>query len=1187
MVCAAPRYRKSGFTLVVTLALMILITVIAVGLLTLSSVALRSTKASSAESIARNNAKMALMIALGELQKHTGPDQRVTAPADLAGDVGGIRLSAGKTPINTKSAGGIANGLSSVQPGTRYWTASWETVTPANPAGKIYTLPPGATNIKWLISGNEAAPNNFTPASSIASVSGSGVVADSAKAVILAGSNTIGPPSAGRIESYVAAPLVEILTTQQGVTNRGRYAWWIGDEGTKARINGVSPTAPAQASTYASLAGNRGGWEVVAGTANHPVPGGAKHQDLGKVATLPSYDLINGAPTVDTKQILFHGSTTSSRGVLADSLQGGLRIELNSSLTTGFPAATTFPNTPKAGSNIIPTAVAANIKGPKWDALKAFYTQSKSAAATKTLTVKTAGTGGYDITIAPIITDLRLLFGVRLTDKGNNSYGIIPCGKIAVALANPYPYPLEWKQDLELEIIDETPYTNNRDSSIYRGGALANQRFLGRGTSEPAVFNKAVFVISKDRLEPGEAKAFTLGGRLVRPFGDTSTQRIPMKPLASASPSNFEVCVELDQKPDEKFTGSAALDDRESWTTSQPTAELRLSGGTGNILRRVERMEFDNGFHLTTKNYVDYNTIRDRKMPFPLLLYSFQISQPGVRYDTLLPAPDMMGTRNSTLRTFADFNLRATKFGRLITSYAPPPYFFIITDDENELPFTPSSSSLPSQTGPGFTKDLAFNPLPWGRAPTSDVKKTVLFSFPKTFVSLAQFQHADLTGDDEFVSISQQPGNALGNSYATPFVKRRNSILGRANFIVSGISSMDPAISSTKVAANYYDMSYLLNAAMWDTFYFSPYSDSSASTGQTSPNMVVAFPPASSGDLQDPLNAASCLLIDGSFNVNCTSKEAWMALLASTRFQTHPSGDANTTDAMFPRSLEQPDHSKSPPTGVSPDSFSGYRRLTPQQIDQVATEIVKQVRLRGPFVSLSHFVNRTLIDPNPAVVNSAMLGRSGALQAALDIGGVNISPDGAKNAFQPRIATSDDKLKLQVDGDGPRADLLGVSGNQANGTRGTLYGGEEQDGTKVWAPQSKDLNVGACASIYADRKLLTDGTLIPEQGFRSTGIPGWVTQADVLQAIGPSLSARSDTFRIRTYGEALSPDGKTVLAKAYCEAIVQRTPHYLDPSNAPTVRNASLTDNKLLPVNKTFGRRYQIVSMRWLSSNEI
>lgn len=75
--------RHSGFTLVVTLALMILLTVIAVGLLTLSSIALRSSGQGEAAAIARSNARMALMLAIGDLQKLTGPDQRVTAPASI------------------------------------------------------------------------------------------------------------------------------------------------------------------------------------------------------------------------------------------------------------------------------------------------------------------------------------------------------------------------------------------------------------------------------------------------------------------------------------------------------------------------------------------------------------------------------------------------------------------------------------------------------------------------------------------------------------------------------------------------------------------------------------------------------------------------------------------------------------------------------------------------------------------------------------------------------------------------------------------------------------------------------------------------------------------------------------------------------------------------------------------------
>jgi hypothetical protein len=91
----------------------------------------------------------------------------------------------------------------------------------------------------------------------------------------------------------------------------------------------------------------------------------------------------------------------------------------------------------------------------------------------------------------------------------------------------------------------------------------------------------------------------------------------------------------------------------------------------------------------------------------------------------------------------------------------------------------------------------------------------------------------------------------------------------------------------------------------------------------------------------------------------------------------------------------------------------------------------------------------------------------------------------------------------------------------------------------------------------------------------------------VLQAIGPSIAARSDTFRIRAYGEALGPDGKTVIAKAWCEAIVQRVPGYVDPSNPPSARMASTSDSALTTTNQKFGRKFEITSFRWLAQNEI
>ena len=75
--------RSHGFALVVTLSLMILLTVIAVGLLTLNSISLRASSLGSATATARANARMAMLIAIAELQKAAGPDQRVTGAAAL------------------------------------------------------------------------------------------------------------------------------------------------------------------------------------------------------------------------------------------------------------------------------------------------------------------------------------------------------------------------------------------------------------------------------------------------------------------------------------------------------------------------------------------------------------------------------------------------------------------------------------------------------------------------------------------------------------------------------------------------------------------------------------------------------------------------------------------------------------------------------------------------------------------------------------------------------------------------------------------------------------------------------------------------------------------------------------------------------------------------------------------------
>lgn len=68
-----------GFALVVTITLLVLLAVIALGFLSLSAVTLRSGTQNQVRADAEANARLALQIAIGELQKQMGPDQRISA----------------------------------------------------------------------------------------------------------------------------------------------------------------------------------------------------------------------------------------------------------------------------------------------------------------------------------------------------------------------------------------------------------------------------------------------------------------------------------------------------------------------------------------------------------------------------------------------------------------------------------------------------------------------------------------------------------------------------------------------------------------------------------------------------------------------------------------------------------------------------------------------------------------------------------------------------------------------------------------------------------------------------------------------------------------------------------------------------------------------------------------------------
>jgi hypothetical protein len=65
-------------------------------------------------------------------------------------------------------------------------------------------------------------------------------------------------------------------------------------------------------------------------------------------------------------------------------------------------------------------------------------------------------------------------------------------------------------------------------------------------------------------------------------------------------------------------------------------------------------------------------------------------------------------------------------------------------------------------------------------------------------------------------------------------------------------------------------------------------------------------------------------------------------------------------------------------------------------------------------------------------------------------------------------------------------------------------------------------------------------------------------------------------------GEAKDDMGN-IQARVWCEAVIQRGAAYVDPSDPASTATASLKS----PVNARFGRRFDMVSFRWLHPQEV
>lgn len=1187
---------RSGFALVLVIAILAFLVLLMVGLGLVMRLETGAATAQQKMTEARQNAILGLYSAIGQLQELAGPDQRVTARANILGK--------GNATIENPN-----------------WTGVWRRRpgTPLLPGGNGTYDPHPKEFLGWIVSGRDSrAPSNTTAAMKESAtiqlldhVSESGDVVSVAKEDVVSGNKTT-----------------------------GHFAYWAADESLKAKINledlrksgaKSNPTAK-ELTTAANLRTGRPPDLSILDTGfSDWLTDPAINKNRTLVEFLQDATLVEETPGKSVLRDQFHDLTTHPKGVLSDTLNGGLKKDLSLAFNMSdaeFGGDTFFSDTAGNFKNAIvgwtpPDSLPAasptsepyehnfvyqvdgsnpgtKVLGPTWSRLRSYFRLNESLQGTTTApylsfsgssistpwriagnstgeqsarstandaiadkggSLKTSDArikGALDqknnavqrptnAFLAPVLSQVG--FVLSLTQRDASAAGTKNLGLVLdafISVWNPYNLPVKvdamrvdcWPPNLKFQV-------SNNGTAMFASPAKLQTKSAGVPSiisSETGavvtdanafffLFNSNSTLTSPIELQPGEVRVF---------YGQTpsgmSKQWLPMYSTVpdttssgmkywnwptgvgnATSTANFTVTDEL--------TVEITPDDAERMLCKTYAGVFKQNIGhlRSAFYWQAVANSSENGFALRTSE----NAARTGS-PTSVLVTSAGISSSGGKLPIAVVRTylrDLSDAGSYPSRFMVDMNPR----GGLQRHYGGPygsPEKFMPNYELRAADMTVGPGQIPGEIGAvlngGFARGF------WGNghnASQNGVNFASLFAIPvRQPLSLGEFQHCPV--DDWH----HTPAYAIGNAFASPFVESTKAVDGYAGYASEGGFQ-------TQV-----DHSYLLNHHLFDSFYLSgigprpdrgltqkevvqaladPYSNERKPSGKLAdgplpnPRMVVrpglrkeeiaaALDPSPlPGPSSDrPYSrSAEFLMVDGPFNVNSTSVDAWKTILASSGRMTIPIlepgspleliADANTA---FPRCLPA---NGGATAGIN-DRWRGYRSLSTTEVGTLAEEIVKQVKERGPFLSLSDFVNRRLeTSSNPH-------SQRGTLQAAIETAKLNSGTS---------VSPADFKYPANAKGD-------------------------------------------------AD-----------------AGAPGYLLQGDILQALAPILTPRGDTFLVRAYGDACNPGNPSMIeAKAYCEAIIQRLPEKVDSTE-------KIADPD--PATGGPGRRFRIVAFRWVPEDEI
>ncbi len=1217
-----------GFALVVTLSLMILITVVAVGLLGLSAVSLRTSSQGLAQAEARANARLALMIAIGELQKQFGPDQRISANSSI---------------LDTDSS----------KVTHLHWTGAWDSwkaglgetsqhSTISGVAGEM--APKYQPNRKdyfrsWLLSLDPGEASEIETARNLA-LTGTKMPSASATAVQLVADGSLG--TSANTADFVSARLLDVDSSATGSPFRGRYGWWVGDESQKARLMDDSHTINKDDTLAARLSRQQApgsmGTRTIKGLENF-----TNEQQLASLPSLLTVGLINGA-TKDAA-LNFHSITPFSWQVLADVREGGLKRDLSTLLERPInPGESTdeFMLYRFSGSERVPIQDLAAyyqlyqaFPGNAADGNRG--AQYSSAILRNGIQIPTPDYGGSNeknkfhrqysgLYRSAVPIKLQLLLGMlakprppaEITAQSPESHELYMSTTLSITLWNPTNLPLVMDNSGQLSQRIrwyDTPFSIQwikNAGEFTRTSSLAWAMSAGSGII-------CELDISRDKplvFEPGEVKVLSIPYQSqVVDFQRWDNESRDYQNLKENWDANGFLTLPRTARAASGRNEAPHIMNHRLLFSADDQIQLKISADQAipePMVFTLSQDSYQDKGLLQERAYHHYRHRSRRNPPNSAAALDFNKSLMARGFPGQVPFIDVPSTSGTTI-------IASTRPDPVTGKVQPYPFmaFSLMAGAEthestnagpmegrkfSSRPFL-HSSAINAATIDADHPDSFYNyGWNWWIEPINSVLEAnvqvtddgkgyygggygagtgtnhvVQQEIPVVPpISIASLSHAMLGGfslaEDVPLQIFQtelepQPLavgkgglfphtlQAIGNAYAHPQLAADKAYSDDFQRI------FDSAVGAKSVV--FADHSYLANKALWDEFFFSSITPQPASVKAFGGNERSAKQVANdfffnekplpnrriapyTGDLdQTKLNTlfsdseyqaftdgladkiAAHLLVEGPFNINSTSVDAWKALLASLKGKPVAyldkdkalagviNPDTASTTGTPVSSFTMPN--AKPGTGSSnpndPSQWLGWRELNDSEIEELAEAIVRQIKRRGPFLSLSEFVNRRLDG------NNRNLSAKGALQAALDDPAVSINA----------------------------------------GFRNT----------------GREFSVAEISPMSPAFPEALDGPI-------AYGSAAYVDQADLLRNFAAQLTPRGDTFAIRTYGDALDGSNQ-VVARAWCEAVVQRVPDYSDSTDEPQVKQANLKSE----ANKAFGRRLKIISFRWLNSNEV